>query len=137
MFAINSADIAIFEDGNDFYWYDWLNDDDIKNAKYFVDRDNEAGVHSNIKSGLYDDMTGYVDELQNEEDLADGELYVVCYFKLDDGCCALDQYVDFGITKQEIIDNVKNQKYVEGANYFTMGHMFYTTSMVMKEIEEG
>ena len=35
----------------------------------------------------------------------------------------LEQLVDFGITKQQIIDNVIAQKYVEGADYFTMDQL--------------
>ena len=104
----------------------------MKKAKYFVHDDNSVGVHMNIKSALYDDMTSYIDELQDEEDLADGELYVVCYFEFEKCSYGLLQKVDFGITKQEIIDNVKNQKYVEGAYYYTMGQMFYTTKEVME-----
>ena len=84
------------------------------------DIDKEIGFHSYNKSGLYDDMEGYVDELQNEKDLPDNKVYVVTYFKLCDDCSGLEQLVDFGITKQQIIDNVVAQKYVEGADYFIM-----------------
>lgn len=65
-------------------------------------------------------MEGYVDDLQNEKDLPEGKNYIVTYFKLCDDCSGLEQLVDFGITKQQIIDNVIAQKYVEGADYFTM-----------------
>lgn len=124
--------IGIFErkDGT-HYWIDCMDEYEIAEAKYLTDDDNCAGFHASVKSALYDDMTGYVDELQNEESLPDGELYVVCYNWTDCPSC-MYQEVDFGITKAEIIENVKNQKYVEGANYFTIGQMFYTTKMYME-----
>jgi hypothetical protein len=124
---------GIFErqDGT-YYWIDYMDEYEIEEAKYFVDDDNDAGVHVSKASLLYDDMTDYVDELQHEEDLSDGELYVVCYFWTDCPSC-LYQEVDFGITKQEIIENVKNQKYVEGAEYYTMGQMLYETRKMMKQ----
>lgn len=113
-----------------FSWMDFLDEYEAKRAIYFVSSDNNAGVHSSVKSALYDDMTGYIDELQFEENLADDEMYVVTYFEYEP--CGLIQNVDFGITKQEIIENVKAQKYVEGAEYFTIGQMFYTTKQVME-----
>lgn len=125
--------VGIFENkkNGNYWWYDWLDEEEMKKAKYFADTDNSAGVHRSIKSALYDDMTDYIDCLQHEEDLSEGELYVVTYHKYvyNNG---LYQCVDFGITKQEIIENVKNQKYVEGADYYTMGQMFYTTKEVME-----
>lgn len=125
--------VGIFENkkNGNYWWEDWLEDEAMKQAKYFVDNDYYVGVHVCIKSALHDDMTGYVDMLQNERNLADDELYVVCYDYMDDDC-SLWQCVDFGITKQEIIENVKSQKYIEGANYYTIGQMFYTTKEVME-----
>lgn len=111
------------KDGKRFFFYDdpiW--DSDLKKSEIegIVDIDKEIGFHACNKSGLYDDMEGYVDELQNENDLPDGKIYVVTYFKLCEDCSGLEQLVDFGITKQQIIDNVTAQKYVEGADYFTV-----------------
>lgn len=111
------------EDGKQYFFYDdpeWgveLKKDEIEGI---VDIDKEIGFHTCNKSGLYDDMEGYVDELQNERDLPEDKIYVVTYFKLCDDCSGLEQLVDFGITKQQIIDNVIAQKYIEGADYFTM-----------------
>lgn len=48
-----------------------------------------------------------------------------------DGTDFLEQLVDFGLTKQEIIQNVLDQKYVEGADYVTMGKLFYHTKMYL------
>ena len=121
--------------GNYWYWLDCLDDDEVKRAVYFCDADTSA-YHKCFKSALYNDMTGYQDELQCEDDLSDNELYVVTYFKCLRDVCELDQLVDFGITKQEIIDNVKHNKYVEGASYFTMGQMFYTTRKMMEEMQD-
>lgn len=111
------------EDGKQFFFYDdpiWGSDLNKSEIEGIVDIDKEIGFHACNKSGLYDDMEGYVDELQNENDLPDGKIYVVTYFKLCEDYSGLEQLVDFGITKQQIIDNVTAQKYVEGADYFTV-----------------
>ena len=111
------------EDGKKYFFYDdpeWGVDYEKDEVEGVFDIDKEIGFHSCNKSGLYDDMEGYVDALQNEKDLPDNKVYVVTYFKLCDDCSGLEQLVDFGITKQQIIDNVIAQKYVEGADYFIM-----------------
>lgn len=115
-----------------YHWLDCLNDDGVKKAVYFCDADTASAHHKCLKSALYDDMTGYQDKVQCEDELSDDELYVVTYFKCLRDVCFLEQLVDFGVTKQEIIDNVKAQKYVEGASYFTMGQMFYTTRKMIE-----
>lgn len=123
---------GIFEcnDGS-YYWLDDMDGFEIKEAKYFAGG-TYTGVHVCEKSLLYDDMTDYIDQLQEEESLAGDELYVVFYHWTDNPY-DLYQKVDFGLTKQEIIENVKNQKYVEGADYYTMGQIFYETRMMMEE----
>ena len=126
--------IGIFEYNDGYYWIDYMDEQEMSEAKYFVSRDNIAGYHTCERSLLYDDMTDYVDCLQNEYDLVDGELYMVCYNWTDCACC-MYQKVDFGITKQEIIQNVLDQKYREGAEYFTMGQMFYETRKMMEELK--
>lgn len=124
---------GIFEISNDdFSWMDCLDEYEIKKAKYFVNEDCCIGFHACNLSALYDDMTGYVDTLQEEECLPDNELYIVTYYEFEELPCGLLGKVDFGITKQEIIENVKAQKYVEGASYYTFGHMFYETRMMME-----
>lgn len=122
--------IGIFEHDWGYDWMDHMTKGEMREAKYFADDNNCAGYHRNVKSALYDDMTDYIDQLQDEENLVDGELYVVRYFEFEECSYGLLQCVDFGLTKDEIIENVKNQKYVEGAIYFTMGQMFYTTRLV-------
>lgn len=78
----------------------------------------KSGYHACNKSAVWDDVEGYVDTLQNENDLPDNQLYIVTYYRYDGS--GLEQLIDYSITKQQIIDNVNNQKYVEGADYFTM-----------------
>lgn len=109
------------EDGKQYFFYDdpeWGVDYKKDEVEGVLDIDEEIGYHSCEKSALYDDMTGYIDKIQNENELPNGE-YIVTYFKLCDGC-DLEQLVDYGITKQQIIENVNAQKYVEGADYFLM-----------------
>jgi hypothetical protein len=101
-----------------YYFFDdpeWGVDISRSEAELVLDVDKETSFHACKKSFLYDDLDGYVDELQDEESLPDGE-YLVTYFARcgDD----LVQLVDYGITKQQLIANVSAQKYVEGADYF-------------------
>lgn len=126
--------IGIFEHDWGYDWIDYMDEQEMSEAKYFVSGDNIAGYHMCKKSMNYDDMTGYIDAIQNEHDLNDNELYVVCYYWTDNPCC-LYQRVDFGITKDEIIQNVLDQKYREGASYYTMGQMFYETRQMMKGLQ--
>ena len=112
---------AIIKDnGENYYFFDdpeWGVDMERSEVELILDVDKETSFHSCNKSFLWDDMTGYVDKLQSEESLPDGE-YIVTYFaRCDDD---LVQLVDYGITKQQIIKNVSAQKYVEGADYFLM-----------------
>ena len=126
---------GIFDNGRYLYWLDSMDGEEMKDAKWFLYEDNCVCPHYCAKSVLYDDMTGYVDTLQDEEEcLDDGELYVVLYHQaiLENGRWNIDQLVDFGLTKVQIIENVKNQKYVEGATYFTIGQMYFATTHVLK-----
>lgn len=104
-------------DGN-YYFFDYPEDCERECGIGAVDVNDEVGYHQCKKSALYDDMEGYVDELQDEQNLPDGN-YIVTYFYFNDDC-DLEQRVDFDISKSEIIQNVINQKYVEGADYFLM-----------------
>lgn len=130
------SDILIFENKDGYFWVD--TPDTIEEEIEAVGEDKFRYVFDNgglfyhqcVRSGLYYDLTGYVDQLQDEENLADDELYVVTYYKYD-GTDFLEQLVDFGLTKQEIIQNVLDQKYVEGADYVTMGKLFYHTKMYL------
>ena len=130
------TNILIFEDNNGYFWSDYDNiEEDIEmigedKFRYVFDNGN-LFYHQCQRSALYYDLTGYVDQLQNEEKLADDELYVVTYYKYHE-VYELEQLVDFGLTKQEIIQNVLDQKYVEGADYVTMGKLFYHTKMYLE-----
>ena len=132
------SEILIFEDGKrGYFWSDTLDtiEEEIKcvgedKFRYVFDNGN-LFFHQCKRSALHDDMTGYVDQLQHEEELADDELYVVTYYEYD-GTSFLNQLVDFGLTKQEIIQNVLDQKYVEGADYVTIGNLLYHTKMYLE-----
>lgn len=110
------------EDGKQYFFYDdpeWGVDYKEDEFEGVLDLDEEIGFHSVEKSALYEDMTGYIDKIQNENELPNGR-YIVTYFKLSDNGFDLEQLVDYGITKEQIIENVNAQRYVEGADYFLM-----------------
>lgn len=132
------SEILIFEDNKrGYFWVDTLDtiEEEIEavgeNKFRYVFDNGGLFFHQCKRSALWNDMTGYVDQLQDEEKLADDELYVVAYYEYN-GWNDLYNRVDFGLTKQEIIQNVKNQKYVEGADYVTMGKLFYHTKMYLE-----
>lgn len=115
------------------YFYDFYNWDEIDNdIQFFMGDDGNGilgyvgsevsvGCHVCNKSKLYENMEGYVDTIQHEHDLPDGK-YVVTHYVCDDNYDLL-QYVDYGITKEQIIANVEAQKYVESAEYYLMESM--------------
>lgn len=115
------------------WWLEEATDSEIKEYEdyllYIVDDAHSSGFHVCDKSALYDDMTGYEDLIQREDELKDDEFYVVLYDECyeNDKSCGLLSSVDFGVTKQDIIQNVLNNKYVESALYFTVGQMMKTT----------
>ncbi len=78
---------------------------------------DEVGFHSCKRSAIWNDMTGYVDQLQKEENLPEGQ-YIVTYYMYDGQ--DLQQLADVGVSKEQIIQNVIAQKYREGADYFLM-----------------
>lgn len=110
------------EDGKQYFFYDdpeWGVDYKKTDVECILDIDEETGFHCCERSALYNDMKGYVDKIQNENELPNGK-YIVTYFKLCDNGSGLEQLVDYGIKKEQIIENVNAQKYVEGADYFLM-----------------
>ena len=116
---------------NEFWFYDCYGlmeckdvvDNHIKHIKPKVEIkgilvvNEKVSCHARNKSIVWDAMGGYVDTLQNENKLLDNQLYIVTYYKYNGS--RLEQLIDYNITKQQIIDNVNNQKYVDGADYFT------------------
>lgn len=122
---------AILKDkDNELWWLEEATDSEIKDYEdyllYIVDDNHSSGCHTCNKSALYDDMTGYEDLIQREDELKDDEFYIVLYDKYEKAHGLLSA-IDFGVTKQDIIQNVLNNKYVESALYFTVGQMMKTT----------
>jgi hypothetical protein len=110
------------EDGKQYFFYDdpeWGVDYKKTDVECILDIDEETDFHRCERSALYEDMEGYIDEIQNENELPNGK-YIVTYFKLCDNGADLEQCVDYGITKEQIIENINAQRYVEGADYFLM-----------------
>lgn len=121
---------GILKNKNNELW--WLEEATVSelmdykdNLLYVADDWHKSGLHSCFKSALYDDMTGYKDLIQLEDDLNDDEFYVVLYHGIDSE--GLTCEVDFGVTKNGIVQNVLDNKYVEGAYYYTVGQMMKTT----------
>lgn len=123
MGTINIEKVILKADGQYFFYDEPEPEFDYKEngAIGIFPPKTEVGFHQCNKSALYDDMTGYIDKIQLEESLPDQERYVVCYFKAEENSgVTLYQLVDYDITKSEIIVNVINQKYVEGADYYLL-----------------
>ncbi len=85
----------------------------------YVDSCHPHSFHECKHSKLWEDVTGIVDKLQEEDNLSEDKRYIVCYYEVDENY-DLFQKVDWNITKQEIINNVLAQKYFEGADYYLM-----------------
>lgn len=116
--------IVKFDDGKGYGFYDdpeWGVDYKKEEVEGVVDIEKEVGYHECIKSYLYDDLADYVDAMQDEENLPEDGIFIVTYFKqIPNDFSRLEQRVDFGISKKQIIANVIAQKYIEGADYFLM-----------------
>lgn len=113
----------------DYWAYDDTIEDVLEDIVYVTDSEHCAGEHECVASAL--DPKGndwYTDSLQtNEMMLSDDEPFVVTYYVYD-GSGSFDERVDFAITKNDIINNVLTNKYVEGAYYWTFGQMLKTTN---------
>ena len=107
---------------DEYYFFDDLEDYEIdENVIGYVEVEKQIGYHRCIKSELWDDTTGFIDIIQDELDLPD-VMYLVTYYVCDENY-DLRQFVDVGIDKKEIITNIVNQKYREGAEYFRMNQL--------------
>ena len=116
----HNCEIAVYREGDIYYWWDepiWGEDLNREDCTDILNERNATGFHVCEKSVLYDNLYGYEDAIQNEASLPDG-LYIVTYYWWDGR--DLLQYCDYGVTKQQIVENVRNQKYREGADYFLM-----------------
>ena len=114
----NYGEIAVYREGDSYYWWDepiWGEDLNREDCTDILNERNATGVHVCEKSVIYDNLDGYEDALQEESSLPDG-LYIVTYYWWDGQY--LTQRCDYGVTKQQIVENVRNQKYREGADYF-------------------
>lgn len=114
----------IVDDGSDLYTWGEYAEEDFNDAIEDFDDDDIVAifntkvgiVHRSEKSALYDDMTYYVDIIQeSDKSLKDNIHYYVCYYEAEFGTLI---FKCEKITKEQIIKNVKAQKYVEGATYF-------------------
>lgn len=116
---------------NELWWLEEATVNELQDYKdnllYVVDDAHSSGYHACHKSALYDDMTGYEDSIQREDELKDDEFYVVLYFSIDESNWSIDCKVDFGVTKHDIVQNVIDNKYAEGASYYTVGQMMKST----------
>ena len=68
------------EDGKQYFFYDdpeWGVDYKKPEVEGVLDIDEETGFHSCEKSGLYENMEGYIDKIQNENELPDGKYIVL------------------------------------------------------------
>lgn len=112
---------------DDMVWfYDACGEDEInmfkKETAYKVygiyEYEDCVAIHQCQKSKIWDDMTGYIDEV-NEEIYAlnDNTKYNVCWYECDDNYDLLSN-VDMNISKQDIINNIIAQKYIEGASIY-------------------
>ena len=99
----------------------YFTDDNGNGILGYVGSEAAAGYHACIKSRVWDNLEGYVDTVQHEYELPNGN-YIVTYYKCDENLDLL-QCVDYGITKEQIIANVEAQKYLEGAEYFLVESM--------------
>ena len=130
----NGVNYLIYGDDTKIYFwefYDWEEiDSDLRpiiekhdmKVYGYVGESAASGFHACNKSRIWDEIpANYVDVLQNERNLPD-ENYVVIYYVCDENLDLL-QYVDFGITKSQIVANVEAQKYMEGAEYYPINLM--------------
>ena len=100
----------------DSYWFHARDVNDVVDDLVYVADDLIGVTHGKFgRNGAITD---------SELCLDDNDLFVVAY----DGEDYCDNgYVDLGITKQDIIDNVISGKYDNGACYWTFGQMLKTT----------
>ena len=75
-----------------YYFFDdpvW--DEDIRKDETIgvLCTEEAIGTHECVKSCLYDDKTGFMDQIQEEYGLPDGEKFIVTYFQQIPGDCSL------------------------------------------------
>lgn len=109
---------AIYKDRQQYKCCDDV-DSVIGMTVYIVDSDSKAGLHESMgnDAGVYADGPQY-----DDRELDENELYVVKYHTGNGRI-----KIDLGLTKDEILDNVIDNKYSLGAEYWTFGNMLKTT----------
>jgi hypothetical protein len=101
-----------------FYFSD---DGNVTDPVGYVYMEKESGFHECYKpSG----NKTTVDTIQDEYLLPDG-VYIVTYYSEENVSGPLYQKVDWGISKQEIINSVFAQRYKYGADYFPIEALTY------------
>lgn len=79
---------------NEYWFYDCYGLTECKNEinnyiKYKVETKgilvvkDEVGYHACDKSAVWEDLEGYTDTVQNENELSDNQCYIVAYYKYD------------------------------------------------------
>lgn len=115
----DSQGIFHFEDG--FFYSEAkqgpiLASDDGHEFIGFVRDEDVCCIHKCQRSARDCDLFGFIDRLQDEQTaLSDSQKYIVRWYTCDGE--DLFRWVDFGLTKDEIIANVEAQKYIEGADF--------------------
>lgn len=115
---------------------DWFRETELDNWLYVCCN----GVHhQNRVSTLCGDVKGVQDRIGWDDVTLDGnELYLVCYWKYEPSAGGyLETCVDLGLTKDEIARNVRTNKYVAGASYYTIGSVMKTTRDALEGKIEG
>lgn len=108
------------EDNRYYFWDDpeWGSDINREDAVAVLDSADAIGGHLCHHSQLYEADALEQDGLQWELLLPDG-IYIVTYYRYaPESGGDLTQEVDWHITDKELIRNVIEHKYVEGATYY-------------------
>lgn len=112
----------------EFFWSD---DPEILKDETFIHittakANDYIEIHECKMSILWNDYKPtFKDIVQNEESLPDDIKYIVNYYKATEDKSLLKE-TDIGITKAEIIENIKKQKYREGAFYYQLNLVLQT-----------
>ena len=97
---------------------DWVAENE-KDAIAVLDADEATGEHQFCMEGYGGDCR--IDGLQDEESLPDGT-YAVMYYRILEGQSRDGgdylSLADYGITKEQLIENAAAGKYIDGATYW-------------------
>lgn len=121
---IYENDRVVFKVNNNYYFWDGRDDADFYDAYPdaeiigYVPYDRSKG-HMYHESWAREDLNqkGQKDHIREYDYKIPEGKYVVCYYEDLESCY---QKVDYNITKEDIIRNILDQKYKDGANYYLM-----------------